>query len=191
MVVFNTATFGKSSVIFFLAALVASWASQAACAQSLTFLVTGEFNDADLTNPVASVLSGTLTIDTAVGVATAIDLTVAGERPESFTLLNANQWSGLPGEYIVEAQDTVTLDFLVLYLQSPDDGTSLKGYSGGTLSASSYLSENILTGGGPLPIPILAGELVLIPEPATLSLLVSAFLVISGNRFLRWRQRTA
>lgn len=178
--------FSRLAPVLFAASIVVA-ASEVSLAASM-FNVTGQFgslNDRPLT--------GTLTIDTDAGVATAIDLHIGGSRPEHFALLNHGQ-AGQPslGHYVVWAADPVTGDVLALDIPSLDGGKSLAGYSGGLLysasnrrsgfSIGSLISENIWSGGSPLPIELLYGELtpLAVPEPSTVALAAVGLLALAG-----------
>ncbi len=165
------------------AALIAAHANVAPA--QTTFAAAGVFED-------GSILSGTLTIDTVTGVATALDLTIAGSHPDHFTLLNDFQ-VGDPGlgNYGIVVRDIHSGDVLDIEIPSPDGGTSLTGYSGGPL----YSDANLWRGVAPLSavsqqgVPLIdslaSGSLVPIPEPGTLILLLSALVTFGGMGLLR------
>ena len=178
-----------SLVAFALVAFLSAQVMVQASAAESTFDVTGQFVD-------GSILSGTVTIDKAAGVATAIDLSITGGLNDNFNALNDFQ-SGNPGlgYYTIAVRDS-NGDVLTLAVPSTDGGATLTGYSGGPLYSESNpwapfaLLSAVSQRGLPLIDSLSTGELVATPEPATLTLLGSAFLVIGAIRLVRRIRRT-
>ncbi len=135
-----------------------------ASAAESTFDVTGQFVD-------GSILSGTLTIDTAAGVVTTIDLSIAGRLNDNFNALNDSQ-SGNPGlgYYQILVRDS-NGDVLGLAIPSTDGGATLTGYVGGPLFSESNPwvpftpLSSVSESGAPLLDNLSTGELVATPEP--------------------------
>jgi hypothetical protein len=164
----------------FLAAFVAAEATAHATPVLSTFVVTGQFED-------GSILSGTLTIDVTNGVATAIDLSIAGPLPDNFNFLNDSQ-AGNPGlgYYQILVRDSTTGDVLGLPIPSTDGGATLTGYSGGPLYSDSNPwapftpLSSVSQRTRPLLDNLFIGQLVPIPEPGTLALVGSALLTLAA-----------
>ncbi len=130
-----SATFGG---LLLLAALAAPGSARADVTE--VFNLFGEFDN-------GSTLSGTLTVDTTAGSATAIDAFADGFEFKTIT----GQSSGL--EYTVNADTAGNAAQLSLVFGVH----SLVGYGGSSLSPDTHLgASNLLQGGGANPIEVLA-----------------------------------
>ena len=143
------ATFGGALVL--LAGLAAPISARADVIE--VFNLFGEFDN-------SSVLSGTVTIDTTAGSATAIDAAVNGFEFKTIT----GQSSGL--EYTIDADTAGNAAQLSLVFGVH----SLVGYGGSSLSPDTTLNGVSLKGGGANP-----AESSPVPEPSTWALLIVGF----------------
>jgi hypothetical protein len=143
------ATFGGALAL--LAALAAPGSARADVTE--VFNLFGEFDN-------GSTLSGTLTVDTTAGSATAIDAAADGFEFKTIT----GQSSGL--EYTVNADTAGNAAQLSLVFGVH----SLVGYGGSSLSPDTTLNGISLKGGGANP-----SESSPVPEPSTWALIIVGF----------------
>jgi hypothetical protein len=139
------------AVLALLAALAAPGAARADVTE--VFNLFGEFDN-------GSMLSGTVTVDTTAGTATAIDAAADGFEFKTIT----GQSSGL--EYTVNADTAGNAAQLSLVFGVH----SLVGYGGSSLSPDTTLNGISLKGGGANPI-----ESSPVPEPSTWALIIVGF----------------
>ena len=145
----TSATFGGALAL--LAALAAPGSARADVTE--VFNLFGEFDN-------GSTLSGTLTVDTTAGSATAIDASADGFEFKTIT----GQSSGL--EYTVNADTAGNAAQLSLVFGVH----SLVGYGGSSLSPDTTLNGISLKGGGANP-----AESSPVPEPSSWALLMMGF----------------
>jgi hypothetical protein len=139
------------AVLALLAALAAPGAARADVTE--VFNLFGEFDN-------GSMLSGTVTVDTTAGTATAIDAAADGFEFKTIT----GQSSGL--EYTINADTAGNAAQLSLVFGVH----SLVGYGGSSLSPDTTLNGISLKGGGANP-----SESSPVPEPSTWALLIVGF----------------
>jgi hypothetical protein len=144
-----SATFGGALAL--LAALAAPGSARADVTEVFTLF--GDFEN-------GSTLSGTLTVDTTAGSATAIDAAADGFEFKTIT----GQSSGL--EYTVDADTAGNAAQLSLVFGVH----SLVGYGGSSLSPDTTLNGMSLKGGGANP-----AESSPVPEPSTWALMLLGF----------------
>jgi hypothetical protein len=144
-----SATFG--AVLVLLAALAAPGSARADVTE--VFNLFGEFEN-------GSTLSGTVTVDTTAGSATAIDATADGFEFKTIT----GQSSGL--EYTVNADTAGNAAQLSLVFGVH----SLVGYGGSSLSPDTTLNGMSLKGGGANP-----AESSPVPEPSSWVMMIVGF----------------
>ena len=181
---------------FRLAALAGSLCLLPAYASPVTFSVSGSFLD-------GATLFGTVTIDTATGVALSGDLGVSGVA-EDFTTLQSQSTGPQPSPIVTELDFTNTLasnNFLGLVFK-PD---SLVGYGGGPLCR--YNSPNCIdpnnanlffvtfyatnTAGVNTDTSVLAGgALTPVPEPPSIALTSAALLALAWKHRRLWFNRS-
>jgi hypothetical protein len=155
-----SATLG--GVLVLLATLAAANSARADVTE--VFNLFGEFDN-------GSTLSGTLTVDTTAGSATAIDAAADGFEFKTIT----GQSSGL--EYTVNADTAGNAAQLSLVFGVH----SLVGYGGSSLSPDTHLgASNLLQGGGANPI-----ESSPVPEPSTWALMIVGFAGVGVFAFRR------
>jgi hypothetical protein len=151
----------------------------------VTFNATGTFTD-------NSTLSGTVTIDTTTGAATAMDVTASSPISITFNSYVDSFYSSGDGEYLIEGYDSGAQNELILGVPV----SSLIGYGGGALAGVTSTpfdtaSEFEPTGGEGTPVPLDTGALtapgMTTPAPATLTLLGTAMLSFAG--LCVWRRR--
>ena len=160
-----SATFG--GVLLLLAALAAPGAARADVTE--VFNLFGEFDN-------GSTLSGTLTVDTTAGSATAIDAFADGFEFKTIT----GQSSGL--EYTIDADAAGNAAQLSLVFGVH----SLVGYGGSSLSPDTTLNGISLKGGGANP-----AESAPVPEPSSWAMLIVGFLGVALFATRRGRRSTA
>jgi PEP-CTERM motif len=149
-----SATFG--GVLGLLAALAAPSSARADVTE--VFNLFGEFDN-------SSTLSGTVTIDTTNGSATAIDATA-----DSFTFNTITNQGPQFTEYVVRAGSAGNADQLYLAFGVG----SLLGYGGSSLSPDTQINGAVfLKGGGANP-----SESSPVPEPSTWALMVVGFAAV-------------
>jgi hypothetical protein len=146
----TSATFG--GVLALLAALAAPGAARADVIE--VFNLSGEFAN-------GSTLSGTVTVDTNAGSATAIDAAADGFE---FKTLTGQGSDGLAYTVNADAAGNAAQLSLVFGVHS------LVGYGGSSLSPDTTLNGMSLKGGGANP-----AESSPVPEPSTWALLVAGF----------------
>jgi len=159
-----------------------SFFARPAAAAPIAFVASGEFQSGAL-------LSGTLTIDTATGEATASTLHVSDPWAVDLTFVQITYLSA-PGVTVVQLnhQDASTFPHLILLF-----GTgSLVGYAGGTICSFSDLScdGNVSDIQSQFAVEALSfGSLTQadagVPEPATYALIGSALVLLAGCRRFR------
>jgi hypothetical protein len=160
-----SATFGGALAL--LAALAAPSSARADVTE--VFNLFGEFDN-------GSTLSGTVTVDTTAGSATAIDAAADGFEFKTIT----GQSSGL--EYTIDADAAGNAAQLSLVFGVH----SLVGYGGSSLSPDTTLNGISLKGGGANP-----AESAPVPEPSSWALVVVGFLGVALFAARRGRRSTA
>lgn len=159
------ATFGGALAL--LAALAAPGTARADVTE--VFNLFGEFDN-------GSTLSGTVTVDTTAGSATAIDAAADGFEFKTIT----GQSSGL--EYTIDADAAGNAAQLSLVFGVH----SLVGYGGSSLSPDTTLNGISLKGGGANP-----AESAPVPEPSSWAMLIVGFLGVALFATRRGRRSTA
>ena len=124
-----------------------------------------------------STLSGTVSIDTTNGTATAIDATA-----DSFEFKTVTGQSSQGAEYLVSAATSGDAQQLSLVFGVG----SLVGYGGGALSPDTRLGALSLQGGGANPATSAP-----VPEPSAWALMIAGFAGVGFLAIRRARQTTA
>lgn len=144
-----------------MTAVLVALAAGAARADTIqTFVASGTFAS-------GSVLSGTVTIDTTTGLATAVDLTVGAPDSLTFTFI---QVQGAEGSFqVIQAGTAATglpnFDF------AANNAITLVNYTGGSISNESDIFYSSTHQDG-----LLNGALTPTPEPSSILLLGTALL---------------
>ncbi len=182
-------------------------AGQAKADVIVEFNASGRFQD-------GSSLSGTITIDTTIGTATAADLTVGTPGGMELDSASPNDFGVIPDlistpssqtyEIRLFARKQISLSFAreeLINIILPV--ASLDGYSGGSIALgggglnSGYFNGFLSPQPGGLQSVLSIGELTAdstaVPEPTVIVDVCSILLLVAGHRCLRWRsvRRTA
>jgi PEP-CTERM motif len=160
-----SATFGG---VLLLAILAAAGTARADVTE--VFNLFGEFAN-------GSMLSGTVTVDTTAGSATAIDAAADGFH---FTTITGQSSDGF--EYTVNADTAGTPAQLSLVFGVHN----LVGYGGSSLSPDTTLNGISLRGGGSNP-----AESSTVPEPSTWAMLIVGFAGVGVFAFRRAQKASA